>query len=164
MVTIADVSGRLDDSHLREAYASVLLSDEPEVRRSVLEPGPAGGTVPELAADEYVGFPVDAGTACFIDGGAVEHAMPDGDWYEDLFDTGRPDAWFERMDDPAHIRPGIANIPIPLAKDGENVVLFHSGWGDGLYPMVGSYDATGTLVAVHVDLLVIPPTAEPLPS
>jgi Protein of unknown function (DUF4241) len=64
------------------------------------------------------------------------------------------------MDDPAHIRAGIANLPLPLARDGENLVLFHSGWGDGVYPVVGGYDAAGKLVAVHVDLLVIEEDAE----
>lgn len=164
VVTVADVSGEQDGSHLREAYASLVLRGEPEVRRSVLQPGPDGESVPELAPDEYVGFPVDTGTACFADGGAVESAMPEGDWYTDVFDTGEPDAWFEWMDDAAHIQPGIANITLPLATGGENIVVFHSGWGDGYYPILGGYDAAGRMVAVHVDLMVIPPDAELLSS
>jgi hypothetical protein len=37
-VTLADVSGREDGSHIREVYASLLLSDEPEITRRVLTP------------------------------------------------------------------------------------------------------------------------------
>jgi Protein of unknown function (DUF4241) len=159
-VTVADVSGELDGSHLREAYASLVLNGELEVRRSVLQLGVSGETVPELAPDEFVGFPVDSGTACFVDGGAVETAMPEGDWYTDLFNTGQPDAWFERIGDPAHIRSGIANITLPLATGGENIVVFQSGWGDGYYPVVAGYDAAGQMVAVHVDLMVITADAE----
>jgi hypothetical protein len=77
-------------------------------------------------------------------------------WYEELFENARPDCWFARMDDPDHIRKGIANIQLPLACHGENLILFHSGWGDGVYPVIGSYDANDQLIAAHVDFLVIP--------
>ena len=59
------------------------------------------------------------------------------------------------MDDPAHIREGIANITLPLAKNGENLILFHSGWGDGCYPIVGSFDSKGNIVAAHIDFFVL---------
>lgn len=42
----------------------------------------------------------------------------------------------------------------PGAGDGENVVLSHSGWGDGFYPVVTTHDAEGRLLGVHLDLLV----------
>jgi len=83
--------------------------------------------------------------------------MPDeSDWSSDLFENERADCWFARMDDPNHIRAGIANISLPLARNGENLVLFHTGWGDGAYPVIGSYDHDDRLIAAHVDLLVIP--------
>jgi hypothetical protein len=47
-----------------------------------------------------------------------------------------------------------------LAKNGENLILFHSGWGDGLYPIVGSFDQTGKLLAAHIDFFVISPAVE----
>jgi len=83
--------------------------------------------------------------------------MPDdGDWYEAIFDNGTPTSWFALMDDPAHIREGVANIPLPLAQDGANIVVFHSGWGDGHYPTISGFDADGALVAVHLDFFVAP--------
>ena len=157
-VTLLDVSGRGDGSHIREAYASLLLSDRAEVtRRELVSRRFPDEPVPGSAADEFNGFPVDAGTACFVDDGALVYGMPLREsWYDMLFDNGEPTSWFALMDDPGHIHRGIANIPLPLAQDGANIVVIHSGWGDGIYPLVGGYDATGELVAVHIDFYVAP--------
>ena len=139
-VTLADAG-----AHLCSAYASLLLSSVPEARREPLAPS----------------FPVDSGTACFVDDEALSYGMPpEEDWYLELFETGRPGAWFASKEDPRHIREGIANLPLPLGRDGSNLVLFPSGWGDGVYPVIGGYDAEGGLVAVHVDFSVIPITEE----
>jgi hypothetical protein len=158
-VTLADVSGKGDGSHIREAYASLLLGGDPEVRRAYL-----------------FGFGVDAGTACLVDAGTVMSAMPPrergsgpDDWRDswDAVFTGygqrraKRGSWVDRMDDRGHIRDGIANVVLPLARAGENIILIHSGWGDGGYPVVGGYDAAGTLVAVHVDLFVVASAGDP---
>ena len=79
------------------------------------------------------------------------------DWYDLLFDSGEPTSWFELMDSADHYREGSANITMPLATAGENVVLSHSGWGDGFYPVVTTHAADGTLLGVHIDLLVAGP-------
>jgi hypothetical protein len=60
------------------------------------------------------------------------------------------------MDDPTHIRVGLANIQLPLAQNSENIVIIHSGWGDGSYPVVGSFDASNGLLAIHIDFFVVP--------
>lgn len=107
---------------------------------------------------------MDAGTVAFADADAVARCMPAGDWYQDVFDTGRDDSWFALMDSPTHFAEGCANIVLPGATAGENVVLAHSGWGDGFYPVVGAYDATGRLLSVHIDLLVEEPEdGQPVP-
>lgn len=149
-VTVADVSDGQDGSHLREAYLSLVLREGTPVRAELLtpegrEPAPEG---------EYYGVPVDAGTVGFADAEAVTRCMPDGDWYHGVFDTGRDDSWFSLMDSPAHLVPGCANVTMPRATSGENVVLSHSGWGDGFYPVVGTFDSDFTLLAVHIDLQV----------
>jgi hypothetical protein len=156
-VTLADVSGKQDGSHIREAYATLMLTDSPEVVRRIITPLPAGETAaPELIDNAYSGFPVDAGTACFIDGGNLPAMMPSEDtWYDDIFDNGTPDSWFSRMDDPQHIRGGLANVMLPYATLGENIILIHAGWGDGAYPIVGGYDAADHLVRVHIDFMVV---------
>jgi len=139
-----------------EAYATLLIRSTPEVMRKVLTPTHAGEAIAEPETGFESGFPVDAGTACFVDAEAAEHGMlPTSDnWDDILFDNGTPDSWFSRMDDPHHIRAGIANIPLPLAQNGENIIIFHSGGGDGVYPIIGGYDAKGDLVAIHIDFLL----------
>ncbi|MGC4071603.1 MAG: DUF4241 domain-containing protein [Nibricoccus sp.] len=156
VVTLADVSEKQDRSHIREAYASIVFSSVPEVYRKAIPLATDGGPRPEPKGDEFIGFGVDAGTACFVDESFIGRCMPDPQtWYEDLFENERADSWFRRMDDPAHIREGIANITLPLAKNGENLILFHSGWGDGHYPVIGSFDSNRRLIAAHIDFLVV---------
>ena len=138
-VTLADVSGLRDGSHMREAYASIVLKME---QRSVQRELP-------------LVFGVDAGTACFVDEGALASAMPPEDQWADMFDDGSQSSWFSRMDDPNEIRAGLANIALPLAKNGENILIIHSGWGDGHYGLVGSYDSSDNLTAVHIDFNVV---------
>lgn len=155
-VTIADVSDAQNGSHLRETYLSVRLAEGTAARVEFLVP--EGSQAPEND-DEYYGVPVDAGTVGFADAEAVARCMPanDGDWYGDVFDTGKDDSWFALMDSGEHYVDGAANVVMPLATGGENVVLSHSGWGDGYYPVVGAYDADGTLLSVHIDLQVDEP-------
>lgn len=156
-VTLADVSGKKDGSHIREAYATLVLDPAPEVSRQIITPLQGGEVAdPELIDESYHGFPVDAGTACFVDAGAIAQGMPSADvWHTELFDNDTPDSWFNRMDDPEHIRAGLANIRLPLAQDGANILIVHSGWGDGVYPVIGGYSEDGKLVRVHIDFLVI---------
>jgi len=143
-VTIADVSDEADGSHLRESYLSVIIHDgDPVVVENVR---PEGVTDQEWldagAAGEYFGIGVDAGTVGFADAAAIPTAMPEGDWYEDVYDSGEDHSWFALMDSRDHLIPGAANVEMPLATNGENVVLSHSGWGDGFYPVLASYART----------------------
>lgn len=160
-VTLADVSEKQDRSHFREAYASIVFARGTEAYRKSISLAAEGEPRPEPKGDEFSGFPVDAGTACFVDESFARRFMPPPPWLESHFENKSPEAWFNRMDDPNHIREGIANITLPLAKNGENLILFHSGWGDGVYPVIGSYDAKGTLLAAHIDFFVVPSSDKP---
>jgi hypothetical protein len=154
-VTIADVSDEQDGSHLREAYLSVVLADG-EVAAVEAAPKPDA----DLPPGEYWVVTVDAGAVAFADADAVKTYMPEGDWYENLFDNDTDQSWFNLMDSAKHLREGCANIVMPLAPAGENVVLSHSGWGDGAYPVVRTLDADGNPLAIHVDLLLVGPDDE----
>jgi hypothetical protein len=159
-VTVADVSDAQDGSHLREAYLSVVVTEAEVARHELLTPvgrEPAGD-------DEFYGVAVDAGTVAFADAETVARFMPAADWYEEYFDDGSDDSWFALMDSAEHLVPGCANIVLPTAPAGENVVLSHSGWGDGFYPVVGTYDAEFRLTGVHIDIGVdepVEPAARP---
>ncbi len=155
-VTIADVSGQRDGSHMREAYASLLLRDATEVERKALCMLPADGSTAPVDDDEYWGFGVDAGAACFADRVSIDRDMPDPNtWLPALFENDGPGSWFNRMDDPEHLRDGLANIPLPDGDGSTNIVIIHSGWGDGFFPVIGGFDADGALVAVHIDFFVV---------
>ena len=155
-VTLADVSEKLDGSHIREAYATVRIANGIEAYRQALPLALDGESREPLTGDEFIGFGVDSGTACFVDHEAVANCMPaDADWYEMFFDNGRNDSWFAQMDDPNHIRGGLANITLPSAQNGENIMIIHSGWGDGRYPVVGSFNANHQLLATHIDFFVV---------
>lgn len=145
----------VDETLAREMYVSLLLSNAPEVTRAPLIPLRHDGTpYPAPEPGEEYGVPVDAGTVCFVDDEAVRRGMPadESTWFETVFDDGSGASWFSRMDSASHHRPGLANIPLPLATDGANIVICHSGWGDGFYPVIGGFDADERLVAVHIDL------------
>lgn len=155
LLTVADTSEAQDGSEPREAYLSLVVAVGEAV---TIGPAlPPGVDEDALTEDVYTGVPVEAGTVAFADADAVTACMPadPGSWYSFVFDTGEPGSWFGLMDDPAHLRVGAANIVLPLATAGENLVLAHSGWGDGYYPVVKSYAADGTLLGVHIDLEVV---------
>ncbi len=161
IVTLADVSKAKDGSHIREAYASLLLDQEAkEVKRKIITPliGDQSPVPPEMDKEgSFYGFPVGAGTACFVDNVSVQTVMPgeDVDWYEEIFIEGATNSWFDLMDDAGHIRNGIANIDLPSASNGENIIIIHSGWGDGSYPVIGGYDKDDRLIRVHIDFMVV---------
>jgi hypothetical protein len=150
-VTVADVSEEQDGSHLREAYLSLVLSEAESV---TVEAAPDTDGPPPPG--HYFTVGVDAGTVAFVDAEAVVHCMPDAEtWYEGLFESDDPNSWFSLMDSDEPQPAGTANIVMPLATNGENVVLSHSGWGDGFYRLLQTKDADGNLTGIHIDLAVV---------
>lgn len=158
-VTIADVSDEQDGSHLREAFLSVVIAEGMPASIEPAESEASGAPAP----GKWFGIGVDAGTVAFVDATVIETGMPEDSstWYEDVFDTGRPDSWFAQMDGNDNCFPGTANIVLPRASNMENLVLSHSGWGDGFYPLAVTRDRDGHMLGVHIDLLVVGPDEEP---
>ena len=151
-LTLADMSMAQDGSSLKEAYLSVVLADGEA----------ASAEIARTIDGHKQGVVVDAGAVGFADNMAVETAMPPPgvDWCDEIFDSGEPDAWISVLYSAEHLRAGAANIVMPLAKNGENVVLSHSGWGDGFYPVILTRDADGTPLGLHIDLQVVGRFAE----
>ena len=118
-VTVADVSPEQDGSHTREAYLSVVLAEGDPVMAAAAESDQG-----VLEADQFWVVPVDAGTVAFVDADAVAAGMPpDGaSWYEEVFDDGTDQSWFSLMDAREPLPAGVANIVMPRASTGENVV------------------------------------------
>ncbi|MCR9566561.1 DUF4241 domain-containing protein [Vibrio diabolicus] len=156
IVTLADVSSNLDGTHIREAYTSLIIDKTKiESSRKFLELTKNGEPTNQiLQADEFWEYGVDAGTVCFADADVIEAIKPEEDsWYEGLFDNGRDDCWFNQTNRKILIREGLANIQLP--NSDKNLILFHSGGGDGFYPVIGGYDSNNNLVAVHTDFFVV---------
>jgi hypothetical protein len=157
-VTIADVSDEDEKDHFREAYVSIILNEAAnEVRREVFPFNETMvGKESEDDSNEHCVF-VDTATAAFYDAAAFG-ASVDPEMVEYMTDDDNEDSWFSLIDDAKHIYEGIANVPVEGADAGQNIVLSHTGWGDGIFPIVGGYDADGTLVAVHLDFMVVAPS------
>lgn len=131
----------------RVACAMVRLSEAPVARWEMarLE----GQENITLLEDEFFGYPVDAGVGCFLDvrAGIALEANYDSDeaYYEKLIEhleEHRADTW------------EWANVAQDVAS-GANIVLFASGWGDGIYASYWGYAADGALVSLVTDFSVL---------
>lgn len=49
---------------------------------------------------------------------------------------------------------GCGNLPLPNTERC-NIVFSRSGWGDGGFPILATFDATGRPNAIHVDFAVV---------
>lgn len=142
-VTLADVSGSLSGADVRAAYLSLVLSDVPEADHRLL-------SEPEDEDEEdFSGVAVESDAVAMVDQEAFQRLVP-----ERRFDR-QAQAWADQLEDADEIRNGVANVELPGAEEGETIVLAASTWGDGLYPIMGSFDEDGHLVAVHLDLQVV---------
>ena len=152
LVTIADVSGQDDRSEEVHAYMTVIIGDAVEVERRMCQPladHEAPSFIP-LEPGQIWGFGVDSATACFVDDGCIASGIPKT---KDFPSHQVLEVWGESVN-PAYPM-GRGNVALPLSTDGANIVLVTSGWGDGLYPVIGGYDEHGAIVRVHVDFGVI---------
>ncbi len=106
----------------------------------------------DLGPDEFVGYGVDAGMGCFMDAEAGRlltqacDALAESQSYYDVLARelqARPDDkpdWVDHRPDPTR---------------RENVVVFESGWGDGIYPSYWALDAAGEPLWLATDFEVL---------
>jgi hypothetical protein len=125
--------------------AMVKFSDEPILKWELaLRPGES---MDELQGDDMVPFAhsVDAGFSCFVDFGAIKHLS--GSDREELF--------------PEKIRPVLQKsraaeyAAVPINDQGENIVVFKSGFGDGGYSDYWGYTKDGHLAALTSDFFIL---------
>lgn len=132
----------------RVAFARIDFSNNPIVRwQLAVRPGQ---TPADLKDDQIFGYGVDAGTGAFFDPLASKAAAA-------LLDAN-PDAWqdWQRQGEaigPKVIGPYAFLFNLPLGD--VNVVMFHSGWGDGYYASWFGFDAAGNVVALVTDFATI---------
>ena len=121
-----------------------------------------GDDVSQLKDEEYLGFPVDAGLGCYCDVETQEwydkwardfmEKHPGGNIYDDFFA-----AEFKKnaidADDPMDIGDWL-NFYLPN-KPNLNVIMFHSGYGDGAYPCYWGVTEDEELCSLVVDFQVL---------
>jgi Protein of unknown function (DUF4241) len=154
-LTIADVSERLDGSHLRVAFLSLLLRTEPP---AALEPvTPEGKPAPEPGAAYCI--PVDCGTVGLAD--AVEAKRISDAPSEQTSEWFEREVFAERDYHEAADYVAPQHIPLFGATAGENYVTCPAGWGDGRYTVWATRDDGGELTGIHVDFeVVVDPSAD----
>jgi len=100
-------------------------------------------------------FGVDSGTSCFIDTKAAAALAPlvwkkgfKKDRFEEFCDQVLAEMKMHTFD--RHGLTSWANMQIDH-KNGVNVIVFASGWGDGAYASYWGYDAMGELTSLVTD-------------
>ena len=147
-------------------FATLVISDTPIARWvPALCPGeePVDNRVP--------GYPVDAGTGCFVDAATAAAWARVTDAWESAnverviasgVDPANADAWHAAMRERDAERPdllgrlhaagyhkGRAGVVVPV--EGGNLAAFSSGAGDGVYSSYWALDAAGNAVALLTD-------------
>lgn len=114
----------------------------------------------DLEEDEIFGFPVDTGLACFCDQSTEERYeefleewredYPDGNHYDDFFA-----GIFKKSHDahPEYQREGGDWINWTVPDGEDNIIMFSSGFGDGVYPCYWGFDADDRLCRMVVHFI-----------
>ena len=154
---VSVVVAKTKDSGDRYALAQLRFSDK-KAEKWVLALKKNDDTT-DLKPDEYLGFSVDAGLACFADHPAANEYLrfndkfnedhPDENMYDDLLAAEfKKNA--QNKDDPQDVGDWV-NFKIP--NSAKNIILFHSGDGDGVYPCYWGVTKAGEVVSLVIDSL-----------
>jgi hypothetical protein len=129
----------------RVAFASIRFGPRAPVAWDMLTVGDQDTSA--LEENEFFGYPVDAGTGCFIDRSAGrifnDRMREDDGFYETMIAEMQKTyrhtwSWLD-------MRFGDANL-----------VAFSSGYGDGIYATYAGFDADGEVPIVVTDFGVVP--------
>jgi hypothetical protein len=120
-----------------------------------------GQDVATLAEDEFFGYPVDSGTALFASP-AGARLFGEKLSLVGILDVGYIKQVSQMMETNAPNGGGWANLVLD-SRAGTNLVLFQSGYGDGVYAAYWGYDEAGTLVCLATDFDLVYSDATPAP-
>jgi hypothetical protein len=129
----------------RVAYATVRFRQSIPVTWDMMTVGDQDTST--LKEDEFFGYPVDAGTGCFMDhstGRLLNERMKQEDtFFETLI--AEMDKTYQHTWSWLDMRFGESNL-----------IAFSSGYGDGMYATYAGFDADGEVSVVVTDFRVIP--------
>jgi Protein of unknown function (DUF4241) len=153
---------KIDELHHRIAYAKIKFRTE-EATRWIL--ALTADLTPEelndLGEDEFYGFPVESGLACFLDEQTnaeliakideVQENEPESNYYDEVLS----DEFREYSGKNNFSRQlGDWNDHRPNADSDNNAIMFASGWGDGYYPAYWGLNENGDTIELVVDFLI----------
>ncbi|GAC1369105.1 MAG: DUF4241 domain-containing protein [Aquirhabdus sp.] len=144
----------------RYALAKLEITKQETVKWELAITQDVENKINELKGDAYFGFPVDAGLGCFCDLQAQEAyskfmnefygSNPNANIYDDYFaEQFKKNA--KNQNDVNDIGDWL-NYSVPESKN--NIIMFHSGFGDGYYPVYWGYDANNNLTSLMIDFQV----------
>ncbi len=148
--------------HSGDRYAIVKLQFSPEKATKWEMALVEGQDVNELKDDdEYFGFPVDAGLGCFCDQTTQDFY---DQWYNDFYKHNAEGDLYEEIIAPAFKKNALdqsnpndtgdwLNFHLPNSPD-LNIIMFHSGYGDGHYPCYWGISDNGKICSLIVDFMV----------
>lgn len=133
----------------RVAFATIRFRQGSPVKWDIMTIG--SQDISTLKEDEFFGYPVDAGTGCFMDrsaGCALDDLMgEEDDFYETMI--AEMDRTYRHTWSWLDMRIGDANL-----------IAFSSGYGDGMYATYAGFDASGNVSVVVTDFGVLPTEAD----
>jgi len=152
----------IDKTHHRVAYAKIKFRPE-EASKWVL--AVTEDITPEelkdLNEDEFYGFPVDSGLACFMDAetnpvfiarmDSVQEGKPESNYYDEVL-AEEFRAYSGKNNFSREL--GDWNDHHPDKDSDNNIIMFASGWGDGYYPAYWGLNDNGETVELVVDFLL----------
>jgi len=152
----------IDKLHNRIAYAKIKFRPE-DAKKWIL--ALTDDLTPEemndLGEDEFYGFPVESGLACFLDQETNEQFVARMD---DLQDSNPEANYYDEVLAKEFMDYSGKNA---LSRDlgdwndhkvddnsDNNVIMFSSGWGDGYYPAYWGLSEQGDTIELVIDFLI----------
>lgn len=152
----------IDEDHHRVAYAKIKFRTE-KVTKWILAITEDLTTeeLNDLGEDEFYGFAVEAGLACFMDEETnkillekmqkLDAEKPESNYYDEVLAKE-----FEEYSGKNKLSRTLGdwNNHFPKKDSDNNVIMFASGWGDGYYPSYWSLNDNGECVELVIDFLI----------
>jgi hypothetical protein len=133
------------DERIAFAQVQFSLAEASNWQMAVL----ANEDLAKLGPNEIFGYPVDAGTGCFMDetGAALLRQRMAEEEYCETFIDEMEKTYVETW--------SCANVRLS-PSEVENCIAFSSGWGDGAYASYFGYSQLGEIVCLITDFDLLP--------
>lgn len=158
-----DVSVLISDqgrSGERYALAKLTFSENPAISWQLAIK--KSQKLSKLNSGEIFGYPIDAGVGCFMDAKTLAEydslamRLYEKDSTANLYDDYLEPLFKQNAEHPEDPEDSgnWANVTVP-ETDGDNVIIFASGWGGGVYASYWGYDANNNTCCLVTDFQVL---------